>query len=209
MIHVLSRRPLAVAAGSVVVDVLMVAAKLLIGLLSGSLGLVADAAHSALDLVSSLFALLAVRAAAKPADTEHPYGHGRAENLAAYTEGLLLGIAAVGIGYEAVHRLLSGGHLVNASLLAIGLPAAAILVESVRAIVLRAVGRASASAALEANAVNRMADIVSSLGVLVGLLGVRMGVEWADSAAALLVAGVIAASAFNLLRHAGDILIDR
>lgn len=205
----LGRHPEQVAGASVAVDAAMVVAKLTVGLLSGSLGLLGEAAHSTLDLASSLFALLAVRAARRPADTEHPYGHGRAENLAAYTEGILLGLTAIGIAYEAVRRLLSGVHAVDASTLAIAVPAVAIGVESVRAVVLRAVGRASGSAALEANAQNRVADIFSSAGVLLGLVGVRLGFGWADSAAALLVAAIIARSSFGLLRQAGDILIDR
>ncbi len=205
----LTRHPALVAAASVGVDALMVVAKLAVGLLSGSLGLIGEAAHSALDLVSSVFALFAVRTARKPADLEHPYGHGRAENLAAYTEGILLAGTAIGIAYEALHRLTSGGHLVDATPVAIAVPAVAIVVETVRTTVLRTVGRASGSAALEANARNRLADIFSSAGVLIGLLGVRAGISWADSAAALLVAGVIAISAITLLRQAGDILIDR
>jgi cation diffusion facilitator family transporter len=205
----LTRHPLLVASASVAVDALMVIAKLAIGLLSGSLGLISEAAHSALDMVSSLFALLAVRTARKPADLEHPYGHGRAENLAAYTEGILLALTAIGIAYEAVHRLTSGGHVVDASAVAIAVPVVAIGVESVRATVLHTVGRATGSAALEANARNRLADIFSSAGVLLGLLGIRAGIHWADSAAALLVAGVIASSAVGILRQAGDILIDR
>lgn len=205
----LSQRPQLVAAGSVTVDALMVLAKLTVGLLSGSLGLVGEAVHSTLDMVSSLFALLAVRAARKPADLEHPYGHGRAENLAAYTEGILLALTAAGIAYEAVHRLLTPGHRVDATAVAIALPAIAIAVESVRAAVLQHVGRASGSAALEANAQNRIADIFSSAGVLLGLLGVRLGLQWADSVAALLVAVVIARSSVVLIRQSGDILIDR
>jgi cation diffusion facilitator family transporter len=205
----LARHPQMVAAASVAVDALMVVAKLTVGLLSGSLGLVGEAAHSTLDMASSLFALLAVRAARRPADLEHPYGHGRAENLAAYTEGVLLALTATGIAYEAIRRLAGGVHVVDATSLAIAVPAVAILVESGRAFILRAVGRASGSAALEANAQNRLADIFSSAGVLIGLVGVRLGLQWADSVAALMVAAIIAVSAVRLLRQSGDILIDR
>ena len=205
----LARRPQLVALASVAVDAAMVVAKLAVGLLTGSLGLIGEAVHSTLDMVSSLFALVAVRTARKPADLEHPYGHGRAENLAAYTEGILLGLTSIGIAYEAFHRLITGGHQVDATALAIGIPAVAIVVESVRATVLRRVGRASGSAALEANAQNRLADIFSSTGVLAGLIGVRAGFQWADAVAALMVAGFIARSAIVLVRQAGDILIDR
>lgn len=198
-----------VAAGSVLVDAVMVAAKLLMGILTGSLGLLSEAAHSTLDLAASVFALLAVRTARKPADTEHPYGHGRAENLAAYTEGVLLGLTSVVIAFEALHRLLLEPHRVNALAAAIALPAVAILVESARASVLHVVGRRSQSAALQANAQNRLADIFSSAGVLLGLLGVRFGLAWADAAAALLVAVLIARASIRLVLQSGDILMDR
>jgi Co/Zn/Cd efflux system component len=79
----LDRRPVVVALASVVIGIVLVIAKLVVGLLTGSLGILSEAAHSFLDLAASTFTLLAVRTARKPADKEHPYGHGRTENLAA------------------------------------------------------------------------------------------------------------------------------
>jgi len=98
---------------------------------------------------------------------------------------------------------------VNPAWYAIALLVAGMLIETVRAWLLRAVGRRAGSAALEASATNRSADVLSSLGVLLGLIGVRLGYTWTDSVAALLVAGVIARAAIILLRRSGDILIDR
>src|SRR5258706_16282623 len=105
----LGRRPVLVAAVSVAIGVAILVAKLVVGLLTGSLGIISDAVHSLVDVVASGFALVAVRTARKPADTEHPYGHGRAENLAAFAEGVLLVITAVGLAVEALRRLTVGG----------------------------------------------------------------------------------------------------
>src|SRR3977135_3684419 len=105
----LSRRPERVALGSVFSGVGLVLAKLVVGLLTGSLGIRSEAVHSIFDLAASTFTLVAVRTARKPPDKEHPYGHGRAENLAAFANGLLLLITAAGIAFEAVRRLIAGG----------------------------------------------------------------------------------------------------
>jgi cation diffusion facilitator family transporter len=187
----------------------MLLAKLTTGLLTGSLGMLSEAVHTGLDLVASGFALVAIRTARKPADTEHPYGHGRAENLASLGEGVILVIAAAGIAFEGVRRLLGEPVDVDPALYAIGLMAGTIVLEAFRATALRRTARAWGSPALAAAAQNRLADIVSSAGVLAGLVGVRMGLAWADVAAALLVAVVVARAAGLLLYRSADILIDR
>jgi cation diffusion facilitator family transporter len=205
----LGRRPELVALGSVAIGVAIVAGKLIVGLLTGSLGIISEAVHSLLDLAASVFTLVAVRTARKPADTEHPYGHGRAENLAAFAEGVLLLITAAGIAFEAIRRLMAGGSAVNAAGYAFALLIATLLIELGRAAVLRRVGREAGSDALLADATNRWSDVLATVGVLAGLAGVRMGVVWADSAAALLVAVIIARAAAQLAWRSGDILIDR
>jgi cation diffusion facilitator family transporter len=187
----------------------MLLAKLAAGLVTGSLGLLSEAAHTGLDLVASGFAVVAIRAARKPADPEHPYGHGRAENLASLGEGVILLIAAAGIAFEGVRRLLGEPVEVDPALYAIGLMAGTMLLEAVRATALLRTARAWGSPALAAGAQNRLADIVSSAGVLAGLVGVRLGFQWADIAAALLVAVLVARAAAMLVYRSADILIDR
>src|SRR5262252_1429276 len=187
----------------------MLLAKLSVGLLTGSLGMISEAVHTGLDLVASGFALAAVRTARKPADHEHPYGHGRAENLASFGEGVILLVAAIGIAYEGVRRLLGAPVEVDPALYAIGLMAGTIVLEIGRATVLLRSARRWSSPALAAGAQNRMADVLSSAGVLAGLIGVRLGFAWADVAAALLVAVLIFRSAGLLVYRSGDILIDR
>ena len=189
----LERRPELVALGSVGVGVALVLAKLVVGVLTGSLGILSEAAHSFLDLAASAFTLVAVRTARKPADTEHPYGHGRTENLAAFAEGLLLLTTAAFIAFEAARRLLEGGSVVNPASYAFALLIAALVIEAGRAAVLRRVGRFASSEALLADATNRLSDVLATLGVLAGLIGVRLGLSWADSVAALLVPAIWAA----------------
>jgi cation diffusion facilitator family transporter len=205
----LGRRPELVALVSVFIGVALVLGKLIVGVLTGSLGILSEAVHSILDLVASGFTLFAVRTARKPADSEHPYGHGRAETLAAFAEGVLLLITAAGIAFEAVRRLTLGGGTVNPAGYAFALLIATLIIESGRAAVLRRVGRAAQSEALQADATNRLSDVLATVGVLAGLVGVRMGFEWADSVAALLVAGIIARAAGLVAWRSGDTLIDR
>ncbi len=205
----LGRRPELVALISVFIGAAIVVGKLVVGLLTGSLGIISEAVHSLLDLAASGFTLVAVRTARKPADTEHPYGHGRAENLAAFAEGVLLMVTAAGIAFEAVRRLSIGGAAVNAAAYAFVLLIATLLIELGRAAVLRRVGRDAGSDALQADATNRWSDVLATVGVLAGLIGVRMGFAWADAVAALLVAVIIARAAGLLAWRSGDILIDR
>ena len=205
----LGRRPELVALASVFVGVALVMAKLVVGLLTGSLGILSEAVHSLLDLAASGFTLVAVRTSRKPADTEHPYGHGRTENLAAFAEGVLLIITAAGIGFEAVRRLITGGATVNPAGYAFALLVATLFIEAGRAGILRRVGILAPSEAMLADATNRLSDVLATVGVLIGLAGVRLGFTWADSVAALLVAGIIARAAVQIAWRSGDILIDR
>jgi cation diffusion facilitator family transporter len=207
---VLGRRPELVALGSVAIGVALVLAKLVVGILTGSLGILSEAAHSFLDLAASGFTLVAVRTARKPADTEHPYGHGRTENLAAFAEGVLLLVTAAGIAFEAVRRLASStGTPVNPAGYAFVLLIATLAIEAGRAAVLRRVGRIASSEAMLADATNRLSDVLATLGVIAGLIGVRMGLSWADSVAALVVAAIVGRAAAMIAWRSGDILIDR
>src|SRR6202162_4424640 len=161
----LGRRPELVALVSVFIGVALVVGKLVVGVLTGSLGILSEAAHSILDVIASGFALVAVGTARKPADSEHPYGHGRAENLAAFGTGVLLMITAAGIAFEALRRLTTGGHAVNPAGYAFVLLIATLAIESGRAVVLRRVARIAESEALRADATDRLADVFAILAV--------------------------------------------
>jgi cation diffusion facilitator family transporter len=191
------------------IGVALVVGKLVVGLLTGSLGILSEAVHSMFDLAASAFTLVAVRTSRKPADSEHPYGHGRTENLAAFAEGVLLLVTAAGIAFEAVRRLVEGGGTVNPAAYAFALMIATLVIEVGRAAVLRRIGRLASSEAMLAEATNRLGDVIATVGVLAGLVGVRMGLRWADSVAALVVAVIIFRAAGMLAWRSGDILIDR
>jgi len=126
----LGRRPVLVAAASVAIGTAILLGKVVVGLLTGSLGILSEAVHSLLDLAASTFTLFAVRASRKPADKEHPYGHGRAENLAAFAEGLILTFTAIVIAFESIHRLTTGGHAVDAAWYAFALLIGTIVIET-------------------------------------------------------------------------------
>jgi cation diffusion facilitator family transporter len=205
----LARRPERVALGSVCIGVALVLGKLVVGLLTGSLGILSEAVHSMFDLAASTFTLVAIRTARKPADQEHPYGHGRAENLAAFAEGILLLITATGIAFEAIRRLASGGPPVNPAGYAFALLIGTLMIEAGRAVVLRRVGRMASSEAMLADATDRLADVLATVAVIAGLVGVSMGLRWADSVAALVVSLIIVRAAGMLIWRSGDILIDR
>ncbi|TMC34964.1 MAG: cation-efflux pump [Chloroflexi bacterium] len=205
----LERRPELVALASVAIGAGIVVAKIIVGLLTGSLGIISEAVHSFLDLAASGFTLVAVRTSGKPADSEHPYGHGRTENLAAFAEGVLLLVTAALIAFEAFRRLATGGAVVNPAGYAFALLIVTLAIEAGRAAILRRVGRRVSSEAMLADATNRLADVLATLGVIAGLIGVRMGLSWADSVAALVVAAIVARAAGMLAWRSGDILIDR
>jgi cation diffusion facilitator family transporter len=208
-VNALARRPVLVALASVAIGLILVVSKLVVGLLTGSLGILSEAVHSLFDLAASTFTLFAVRTARKPADKEHPYGHGRAENLAAFAEGVLLLITAAGIGFEAIRRLIAGGPPVNPAGYAFALLIGSLLIEAGRAVVLRRVGVIASSDAMLADATDRVADVLANIGVLAGLIGVKLGLPWADALAAGLVAIIIVRAAMRVAWRSGDILIDR
>jgi cation diffusion facilitator family transporter len=191
------------------IDLGLVFGKLGLGIATGSLALVSDAVHSGLDAVASILAFIAVRAASRPADRDHPYGHGKAENLAAYTEGFLLVIAGLVVGFEAIQRLIGHGLRVDATPLALGFLVGTVVLEIGRSILLRQVAARSKSASIDALATDKLADLMSVTAVLLGLGAVRFGFAYGDSIAALVVAGLIFRAAFQLLRGSVDVLMDR
>lgn len=203
-----SARPQVLTFASTLIDLALVAAKLTLGLLTGSLGLISDAVHSGLDTAASILAFVAVRTAAQPADREHPFGHGKAENLAAYTEGILLVIAGLVIGYEAIQRLGHRGE-VDAKPIALAFLGFSILLEIGRTTILRQVARRTGSPSIAALATDKASDLLSVSAVLVGLAAVRLGFAPGDTLAALLVACLILLAAARLIKRSVDVLMDR
>jgi cation diffusion facilitator family transporter len=193
---------------SVVAAVALVSIKLVVGLLSHSLGLIAEALHSGTDLVAALLTFFAVGVAVRPADRGHPYGHGKAEHLSALGEGAILVLASVLIAIESIVRLGGPVHPVDASWYVLLVVGVVIVIDAARSLTARRAGRRLHSPALSANALHFMLDLVGSVAVLVGLVLVRAGYTRADSIAALLVAALVLFSAGRLMRRNILVLMD-
>lgn len=180
-----------------------------VGLMTGSLAILSEAAHSFLDLVATIMTYVAVRISGKPADEEHHYGHGKVESVAALAETALLFLLSGFVIWEAAHRLLdAGGHAVEATALAFAVIIISIVVDFFRARALTRVAKATSSEALEADALHFSSDMWSSMAVLVGLAGVAFGFPWADAAAALAVALFVLLAGWRLGRRTVETLTD-
>lgn len=199
-----------VARLSVLAAVVLVAVKLTAGLLSGSLGLVAEAAHSGTDLVAALLTLVAVRVALRPPDEEHHFGHGKAEHLAALAESSFLALVSLAVGVQGVLRLVGGDPPeVDAAWWVFGVLAVVIAIDVWRMTASARAARRYGSPALASNALHFGADLAGSLAVLAGLGLAAAGEPRADAAAAVVVAGLVLWAATRLARQSIDVLMDR
>lgn len=208
------------AINSVLAAVLLTLLKVVVGLATNSLGILSEAAHSAFDLLAAGVTYWAVRYAAAPADSEHPYGHGKAENLAALVECLLLLITCIWVLYEAANRLFFEPVPVRASLWALGVMIVSIIVDYNRSHMLMRVAKKYNSQALEADALHFSTDMWSSAVVIAGLLGMylasfldpasswRPWLEKSDALAAVGVCVIIIKVSVALGRQAVNVLLD-
>ncbi len=189
---------------------LLVAIKLVAGLASSSLGLLAEAAHSGTDLAAALLTFFAVSVAVRPADRGHPYGHGKAQNLAALAEAGFLILVSVGIGVAAILRLAGVVEFeVEPTWWTFAAIALVLLVDGSRTMVSLRGARLYRSDALLANALHFGSDFVGTIAVLAGLTAAALGFPAGDSIAALFVSGLVVAAAFRLGKRNVDALMDR
>jgi cation diffusion facilitator family transporter len=186
----------------------LTAFKIVVGVLTGSLGILAEAAHSGLDLIAALMTFLAVRFSGRPPDRTHLYGHGKAENLSALFETLLLLTTCVWIVREAVHRLVSHHTAIEVTFWSFAVMIVSIAVDASRSRVLSKTARKYNSQALEADALHFQTDIWSSAVVIVGLICAKLGLAAADAVAALGVSAVVVWVSFRLGRRTIDALLD-
>lgn len=215
----------AIAAGSSVLwSALLTAMKFVVGIATGSLGILSEALHSALDMLAALGTYFAVKIAARPADAEHPYGHGRIESLTALAETLLLLITAGWVIMEAIERLASDDPAalqVETNIWAFIVIIVSLAVDINRARMLRRVAKETKSDALEADAAHFASDIWSSAAVLLGISGTAVAhltlesswLHWllqrADVLASLAVAVLILHICYELGRNAINNLMDK
>jgi len=187
------------ALSSVLAAVVLTSFKIIVGLATGSLGILAEAAHSSLDLVAALVTFFAVRISGKPADAEHRYGHGKVENLSALFETFLLLVTCIWIIYEAILRLFFQNVAVEVSIWSFVVMGISIVIDFSRSRLLFRTARKYNSQALEADALHFSTDIWSSSVVIFGLICVTIGnfvpglafLEKADAIAALGVATIV------------------
>jgi cation diffusion facilitator family transporter len=195
---------------SVGAAVALMGIKLGTGLASGSLGLVSEALHSGTDLVAALLTFFAIGVAGRPADLSHPYGHGKAEHLAALAEAFVLLLVSIIVGALAVARLVGWIEIETSTawwvFAAVGV---VIVIDVSRTLVSVHAARRFASPALASNALHFGSDLVGTLAVLGGLLAVRAGWPAGDSLAALFVAFLVVTAATRLIRRNVDVLMDR
>lgn len=210
----IQRRKTGAAALSVISNTILVLLKLVVGLAIGSVSVISEAIHSGVDLLAAIIALVAVRTSGQPADKEHPFGHGKVENISGTVEALLIFLAAGWIIYEAIKKLI---HPEPMDAAAWGV--AVMLVSAVANIIvshmLFKVGKETDSMALQADAWHLRTDVYTSAGVMVGLgviwIGRRVmpGIDWhwVDPVAAIAVALLIIKTAFHLtLQSARDLM---
>lgn len=211
------REKQAAALGSLLAAVGLTAFKIVIGVATGSLGILAEAAHSGLDLVAAGLTFVAVRLSGRPADREHLYGHGKIENLSALAETLLLLLTCAWIAWEAVHRLVTHHAEIEVTVWSFAVMLTSIVVDVSRSRVLSRAARKYHSQALEADALHFTTDVWSSAVVVVGLAAVKAGDRWprllflrdADAIAALCVSALVVWVSVRLGRRTLDALIDR
>ena len=195
---------------SVVAAAVLIAIKLLTGLAAGSLGVVADAAHSGTDLVAALLTFFAVGLATKPADEAHLYGHGKAEHLAALAEAGFLVLVSLGVAGLAIARLAGWIELdVEPAWWTFAVLTLVVAIDLSRTVVSYRAARRHSSAALLSNAVHFGSDLLATLAVIAGLVAARAGFPEGDSIAALFVAALVVAAATRLIRRNVDVLMDQ
>jgi cation diffusion facilitator family transporter len=196
------------AAISIASNATLIVLKIAAGAATGSIAILTEAVHSSIDLLASVVAFFSVRKAEEPPDPSHPYGHEKVENLTAALEGVLILVGAAVIIYESVHRLItpSGVDKLGVGIAVIGFSAVANLAVSTY---LYRQAKVTGSPALEGDAAHLRTDAYTSMGVLVGLVLVKVtGAERFDPITALVIAVAIVWSGVRLVNRSSRVLVD-
>lgn len=204
-----TKRAIDAARLSIFSNSLLVVLKLVVGLMTGSVSVISEAVHSATDLLAAVIALFSVRAARRPADSDHPYGHGKVESLSGVAEALLIFPAAIIIIYESLNKIFGAGATSFHPGPGLIIMLFSALLNTVVARRLYRVARETDSLALEADGAHLSADVLTSFGVVAGLAVVWLtGYAIFDPIVAIIVALVIARTAYRLVRDAIRPLMD-
>jgi len=211
----LSNKKTSVAVLSVLSNSLLIVLKVVVGLLIGSVAVLSEAIHSAVDLVAAVIALFAVHASSQAKDDRHPYGHGKFENISGTIEAVLIFVAAAWIIYEAVHKLVRPQEI-DMPFWGVGVMLVSALVNIFVSKRLFKVGEETDSVALQADAWHLRTDVYTSVGVMVGLLVIwtvgmvspETDLHWLDPLVAIVVALMIMKAAWDLTRESARDLLD-
>jgi cation diffusion facilitator family transporter len=188
---------------------LLVSLKLGVGLIAGSLALISAGIESSGDVLAAIMTFFAVQLGRQPADPEHPYGHGRAENLGALGEAGILLAGGLIVAVEAIRHLISPSGTPDTHWYVFVVIAIALAVDLTRTVISLRTARRYGSPALHANGFHFAADMAGSVAVLIGLLLVRAGFTQGDASAALVIAAIILATATRLIAENANVLMDR
>ncbi|AIS51312.1 cation diffusion facilitator family transporter [Thermoanaerobacter thermohydrosulfuricus] len=193
---------------SVVSNSVLIAIKLLAGILMHSVGVISEAIHSSIDLIASLIAFFSIRVAVKPADEDHPFGHSKYENVSGFVEAILIFFAAILIIYEAVRRIITGTYVENLGMGIIVMIFAS-FVNGVVSYFLFKVSKEENSIALKADAMHLLTDVFTSLGVTLGLVAIKVTkLDILDPIIAIFVALLIIKASIELTKEALKDLTD-
>ena len=185
---------------SVISNTVLVVLKLVVGFYTGAVSIISEAVHSAVDLLAAVIAFYAVREADKPPDEDHEYGHGKVENLSGAIEAILIVLAAMWIVFEAKDKLQTA-YVPEFLEYGIAIMLISIVVNYWVSSRLYKVAIQTGSQALEADALHLKADIWASVGVLIGLVVMKItGLAWMDSAIAIMVAGVVFKAGYGMTK---------
>lgn len=197
-----------VTLSSVVASAIVTALKLVVGIFTGSIGILSEAAHSAIDLVAAIITFFAVRIGDRPADERHHYGYGKVESVSALIETGFLFTTSGFVIYEATRKILLGENTVQVAWYSFAVMVISIIVDYARSTALSKVAQKTGSQAMKADALNFRADMFSSAVVIIGLLFTAAGWLLADAVASICVSIFILIAAWRLWRQTVDILID-
>jgi cation diffusion facilitator family transporter len=204
----MSNKKESVAMSSVFASLALTIIKFVVGILTGSMGIISEAAHSLLDFFATGMTYFAVKFGDMPADESHPYGHGKIESISALAETGLLFVTSGWIIYESIHRLIAKNIEVEATWYAFAVIISAIIVDISRSRALLKVANQTKSQALEADALHFFSDVWSSSVVLLGLVFVFLGIKGADAIAAIGVSIFVAFAGWRLGKRTLSVLVD-
>ncbi|MFL0248330.1 cation diffusion facilitator family transporter [Candidatus Clostridium stratigraminis] len=193
---------------SVFSNSILIIFKLAAGIFMGSISVISEAIHSSIDLLASFIAFFSIRKAAEAEDKEHPFGHGKYENISGFVEALLIFVAAALIIYEAIKKIIEGAQIESTGAGIIVMLVSSV-VNLIISMMLLKIAKKTDSIALEADGMHLLTDVATSFGVFIGLIIVRFtGLKIVDPITALFVAVLIIKASYDLTKKSMVDLLD-